>query len=116
MNERADSCLSVPRAGGSCRRACRGSGAGSAGSLVPGSAGMQQRAYVVDITAGPDGALWVTDFLRDSRVGRITMTGRVSQYSKGLSGSSRPSDIVAGPDCTMRLVEADADRTGRVRF
>jgi streptogramin lyase len=42
------------------------------------------------------------------------MTGKISQYSKGLSGGSGPGDIVAGPDGNMWFVESHADSTGRV--
>jgi hypothetical protein len=42
------------------------------------------------------------------------MAGRITEYSKGVSGSSGPSDIVAGPDGNMWFVESDADKTGRL--
>jgi virginiamycin B lyase len=65
--------------------------------------------------------MWFTEYetygsytIRDSKVGRISMTGRVSEYAKGLSGSSGPGDIVAGPDGNMWFVESEADQTGRV--
>jgi streptogramin lyase len=67
--------------------------------------------------------MWFTEFesyesyqIRDSKIGRITMTGKISEYSKGLSGSSGPGDIVAGPDDNMWFVEMYADRTGRARI
>jgi len=75
------------------------------------------------IAAGPDGAMWFTEFesynsyqIRESKIGRITMTGKISEHSRGLSGSSGPGDIVAGPDGNMWFVESYADRTGRVTF
>jgi virginiamycin B lyase len=75
------------------------------------------------IAAGPDGAMWFTEcepygsyHIHESKIGRITTTGKISEYSKGLSGSSGPGDIVAGPDGNMWFVEISADRTGRARI
>jgi virginiamycin B lyase len=95
----------------------------TSGKVTEYSRGITPTEEPVGIASGPDGAMWFTEYetygsyvIRDSKVGRITMTGRVSKYSKGISGSSGPSDIVAGPDGNMWFVEADADRTGRVRI
>jgi virginiamycin B lyase len=95
----------------------------TSGKVTEYSRGITPTEEPVGIAAGPDGAMWFTECesygsyrIRDSKVGRITMTGRVSEYSKGLSGSSGPGDIVAGPDGNMWFVEGDADRTGRIRI
>ncbi|MGC2633741.1 MAG: hypothetical protein WA215_05945 [Candidatus Cybelea sp.] len=95
----------------------------TSGKVTEYSRGITPTEEPVGIAAGPDGAMWFTESetygsytLRDSKVGRITMIGRVSEYSKGLSGSSGPGDIVAGPDGNMWFVEGNADRTGRVRI
>jgi streptogramin lyase len=73
------------------------------------------------IAAGSDGAMWFTEFevydsyeIRDSMVGRITMSGKISEYSKGVSGGSEPTAIVKGPDGNMWFVETRADEVGRV--
>jgi hypothetical protein len=48
------------------------------------------------ITIGPDGALCFTE-LRN-RVGRITLDGRISEFSKGIPARSSIGGIVAGRD------------------
>jgi streptogramin lyase len=48
------------------------------------------------ITVGPDGALWFTE-IRD-RVGRITLDGRIREFSRGIPFRSFPGGIVAGRD------------------
>ncbi|HEY2473339.1 MAG TPA: hypothetical protein VGI19_00925 [Candidatus Cybelea sp.] len=75
------------------------------------------------IAAGPDGALWFTEYevyesndIRDSKIGRITTSGQISQYSKGLAGSAQPTDIVTGPDGNMWFVESSINRTGRAQL
>src|SRR5579863_51792 len=72
------------------------------------------------IAAGPDGAMWFTEYesydsyqIRESKIGRITMSGKITEYSKGLSGGSGPGDIVSGPDSNMWFVETYTDSTGR---
>ena len=47
------------------------------------------------ITAGPDGALWFTNYGNDS-IGRITTGGVVTNYTG--TGISNPQGITAGPD------------------
>ena len=47
------------------------------------------------ITAGPDGALWFTNYGNNS-IGRITTTGVVTNYTD--PASAGPSRITAGPD------------------
>jgi streptogramin lyase len=48
------------------------------------------------VTVGPDGALWFTE-IRD-RVGRITLDGRIREFSHGIPFRSFPGGIVAGRD------------------
>jgi sugar lactone lactonase YvrE len=77
-----------------------------------------------DLAAGPDGAMWFTEFIpygspsrslvRGSRIGRITMNGKVTQYRQGLDRASAPTGIAAGPDGNIWFVEFRADKTGRV--
>jgi virginiamycin B lyase len=92
----------------------------TSGKVTEYSRGITPTEEPVGIAAGPDGAMWFTEYesydsyqIRESKVGRITMAGKISEYSKGLSGSSGPADIVAGPDGNMWFIEY-ADRTGRV--
>ncbi len=62
----------------------------------------------VDITAGPDGALWVTE-PDGGRVGRITTTGAVTEVPVG----GEPTAIVAGPDGALWFTD-DKGKIGRV--
>jgi virginiamycin B lyase len=93
------------------------------GNVTEYSNGITPTEGPVAIAAGPDGAMWFTEFetygsyqILESKIGRITMRGSITEYSKGLSGSCGPGDIVAGPDGNMWFVETYADRTGRVAF
>ena len=58
-------------------------------------------AYTIDgITAGPDGALWFTDY--DNAIGRITTAGAVTLYP----GPTGPSyAITTGPDGALWFTE-----------
>jgi virginiamycin B lyase len=93
----------------------------TSGKVTEYSNGITPSEEPVGIAAGPDGALWFTEYesydsyqIRESKIGRITTNGKISEYSKGLSAGSGPGDIVAGPDGNMWFVEMDADRTGRL--
>ncbi len=54
------------------------------------------------IAAGPDGALWFTEFSSD-KIGRITLVGGVSEFS--LSPGSAPTAIAAGGDGNLWFTE-----------
>ena len=64
-----------------------------------GQAGAQAAANAIHrpqgITAGPDGALWFTNY-DNSSIGRITPGGKVSSFTD--KGISRPYGITTGPD------------------
>src|SRR5216683_1046064 len=49
------------------------------------------------ITAGPDGALWFTEF-NGNKIGRITTAGGITNEFKIPTANSGPVGIVAGPD------------------
>ena len=49
------------------------------------------------IAAGPDGNLWFAE-RGSARIARITSTGQVTEFSAGITPSSQPLGIVAGPD------------------
>src|SRR5260221_9244856 len=55
--------------------------------ITPGSA-------LSDIAAGPDGNLWFTEHA-GNRIGRITPTGTVTQFSTGLTANSGPNGITS---------------------
>jgi len=65
-----------------------------------------------EITAGPDGNLWFTDF-RNGRIGRITAGGTITEYATGISGHE-PYAITAGPDGNMWFTEPYGGRIGRI--
>ena len=56
----------------------------------------------VDVVAGPDGALWFTEF-GANKIGRITTTGQFSEYA--LANLSNPGGITAGPDGALWFAE-----------
>lgn len=49
-----------------------------------------------DITAGPDGAMWFTEQPGSTRIGRIDLSGTISEFPAIRSGTA--NGIVAGPD------------------
>jgi virginiamycin B lyase len=64
--------------------------------------------------------MWFTEYetynsyeVHNSKIGRITMTGTIKEYSK-FDSSSGPTGIVAGPDGNMWFVETAVDRTARL--
>ncbi len=65
------------------------------------------------ITAGPDGALWFTNFGGDS-IGRITTTGTVTAYRH--TSIDFPEWITAGPDGALWFTNDDGDSIGRLRI
>lgn len=68
-------------------------------SEFPGVTGSPDR-----ITTGPDGNLWFTEpFPFDSKIGRITPSGTITEFQ--LAGSSQPRDIIAGPDGKLWFTE-----------
>jgi virginiamycin B lyase len=65
------------------------------------------------ITTGPDGNLWFTEpFPFDSRIGRITPAGAITEFP--LSGGSQPRDIVAGPDGNLWFTEYGAGQLATI--
>lgn len=65
------------------------------------------------IVAGPDGAVWFTEF-RGNRIGRITTAGVVSEFAIPTPNSG-PLGIAAGhPDGALWFAEDSACRVGRI--
>jgi virginiamycin B lyase len=65
------------------------------------------------ITAGPDGALWITGYDQFSRIGkitRVTTTGNFTEYSI----SSAPAEITTGPDGALWFTEPDGNKIGQI--
>ena len=51
---------------------------------------------------------------RGNRIGRITPTGVITEFSAGLSAASGPFFVAAGPDGNMWFTEAQGNRIGRI--
>lgn len=64
-----------------------------------------------DIAAGPDGALWFTEIYGPPGIGRITTSGKITEYTRGITGV--PDAIAAGPDGAVWFTE-DASGGGRI--
>jgi virginiamycin B lyase len=88
------------------------------GRVTEYTSGISQNEQPVGIAAGPDGAMWFTEYegsyaYYGAKIGRITMSGKVTEYSK-ISSTSGPTAIVQGPDHNMWFVETSSDKLGRV--
>src|SRR5450755_4204192 len=75
--------------------------------------------FLTGIAAGPDGALWFTEFnaapfIVGSRIGRITTAGVINEFSAGLSAASGPDAIAVGPDGALWFRKASSDGIGRI--
>jgi virginiamycin B lyase len=66
-----------------------------------------------DLVAGPDGNLWFTEYDLE-RIGRITPSGAVTEFSAGLTAGGRPMGVAAGPDGNLWFTENAGDRIGRI--
>ncbi len=65
----------------------------------------------IGITGGADGNVWFTEYGAD-KIGRITPTGAITEFSTGLSPSSHPNRMALGPDGNVWF--ADGDAVGRI--
>ena len=66
----------------------------------------------VSVAAGPDGALWFTEF-NGNKIGRITTAGTITAFSIP-TGSSQPLGIAAGPDGALWFTEFNGNKIGRI--
>jgi len=95
-----------------------------AGAVTEFSAGISADTVRVNITAGPDGNLWFTAtsyydlqgnrFITEDRIGRITTSGVVTEFSAGISAGASPFGIAAGPDGNLWFTEENGHRIGRI--
>jgi streptogramin lyase len=65
----------------------------------------------VDVSAGPDGNIWFTNYGNDS-IGRVTPGGTVTSFTD--SRISEPTGITAGPDGNLWFTNAGNDSIGRI--
>ncbi len=66
----------------------------------------------VDITSGPDGNLWFTEF-SGNRIGGITPAGVITRFPLP-NPTSAPYEITIGPDGNMWFTEFTGNRIGRI--
>jgi streptogramin lyase len=55
-------------------------------------------AGVSSIIAGPEGNIWFTANGRHNTIGKVSPSGKVTQFRRGLGARVEPLDIVTGPD------------------
>jgi streptogramin lyase len=67
-----------------------------------------------DITAGPDGNLWFTEIDEGNRIGRITPSGAITEFSRGIRPGGGPTEIAGGPDGNLWFTEYEGNRVGRI--
>lgn len=65
-----------------------------------------------EITAGPDGALWFTEYI-SNKIGRITTAGAVTEYTVPTPNSG-PYGITTGPDGALWFAENFSNQIGRI--
>ena len=94
----------------------------TAGEVTEYSRGITPTEEPSGIAAGPDGAMWFTEFesyesysVRNSKIGRITMQGVVTEYSK-IDPASQPTGIAQGRKGDLWFVESGTDELGRLRI
>jgi virginiamycin B lyase len=66
----------------------------------------------VDITAGPDGALWFAEEF-GNKIGRMTTSGTISEY-RVPTPHALPFGITAGPDGALWFTEEPGNKVGRI--
>jgi streptogramin lyase len=74
------------------------------GNFTEFSDGISASASLYEITAGPDGNLWFTEY-NGNRIGRITPDGIVTEFSEGITAGASPIGITVGPDGALWFTE-----------
>jgi virginiamycin B lyase len=110
--------ITVPRDQGRLR----GQGGGSIQEITVPTPGSEPS----DIVAGPDGAIWFTEF-RASQIGRLDLTtGTITEFpipntdlffdifTQTLTTSTGPRGITVGPDGNLWFAQFNASRVGRI--
>jgi streptogramin lyase len=86
-------------------------------SLPSGRPAGETTSYLQGLVVGPDGNLWFTE-TDAGKVGRITLTGRITEFSVLLPGSQDtfvlPTGLVAGPDGNLWFTETLGNLIGRL--
>jgi streptogramin lyase len=91
------------------------------GTVTEYSRGISAMEQPQDLVAGSDNAIWFTEYatygtyhITGSKIGRITMDGRISEYARGMDPNSGPTGITAGLDGNLWFVATFIDQTGRL--
>jgi streptogramin lyase len=68
----------------------------------------------LDVAAGPDGNVWVTEFTMN-RIARVTPSGVFTEFGSGvLPLNAGVGGIAAGPDGNLWFTESQSSRIGRI--
>ena len=68
--------------------------------------------YAQDITAGPNGNLWFTEYV-GNQIGQITTEGVITEYTIP-TPNSNPYGIISGPDGNLWFTEYNGERIGKI--
>ena len=64
------------------------------------------------ICGGPDGNVWFSE--GGNKIGRITPSGTITEFTAGSTGGDSPLSLTSGPDGNIWFVEFSADKIGRL--
>lgn len=83
----------------------------TAGTAEQYFAGISPNAYPYGIATGSDGALWFTESRIPGRIGRITTSGKVTEFTAGTGFNQL---IVPGPDGALWFTSVEPSQIGRI--
>lgn len=102
----------------------------TSGAVTEFTQGLSAGTYPQGIVAGPDGNMWFAEYGHPGppappgsgqlppqnvgRIGRITMSGAVTEFAAGISNAGGPSRIAAGPDGNLWFTERELPKLGRI--
>lgn len=79
--------------------------------------GLTSNSAPAEITRGPDGAFWFTEFF-GNKIGRITPDGKAEEFAISLTPPSnlpqQPAGITLGPDGNLWFTESGSSQIGRI--
>ena len=65
------------------------------------------------IAVGPDNNLWFTE-LNGSKIGKITTSGAITEYTIVNTGTPQPWGIASGPDGNLWFTESGGNKIGKI--
>lgn len=66
-----------------------------------------------EITSGPDGNLWFTSGNKP-RIGKMTLSGGINEYTAGINAGASQGGITAGPDGNVWFTEFNVPRLAKI--